>query len=419
MDKRKLIIAILAGFMAAVMIFGLVAMVLPTPADAKSSSQIEEQIKDLEKEQNALEKELKDLESQKKENLAEIQDIVDQKAIIEQQAGILKEQTDNLNEQIAAYAVLIADKQTELEKAEAQVEILHEQYKERIRAMEENGSLSYWEVLFQASSFTDLLDRMTMIQEIEAADRRRLQEMKDAAKAVEDAKATLEAEKASLEQAKATLVALQAQMEAKEAEADELLQQLLAKGEEYDRYIMDVEGKHEELDDLIDKAEKELDEAKRKEYLEYISTMPSSGGGGNVSVDAEGIEWIVPCKYKKLTSPFGYRIHPVYKEWRMHNGVDLANGCPTPVVATRSGVVIEAGYDKSSGYHVIIDHLDGFQSMYKHFCKGSLKVEKGDVVIAGEQIGCIGTTGVSTGNHLHFGIRYKGEWVNPMKYIGN
>ncbi len=417
MDKKKLLIAILAGMMAAIMIFGLIAMVVPTQASAASSVEIKEQIKDLEKQQSKLEAQLDELEKQKKENLSEIQDIVDQKSVIEQQASILHEQVENVNSQIAAYAVLIADKQRELEQAEARLEALNQKHKERIRAMEENGDLSYWAVLFQASSFTDLLDRLNMVQEIASSDRRRLQEMADAKKEVEQAKASLEEEKAALEASKVELTTLQAEMEAKHQEADELLQSLLAKGEEFDKYMEEAEDKMEKLDDELDDAEKALDEAERREYLEYIATLPSNGGG-NVSVDAEGIEWIVPCKYKKLTSPFGYRIHPVYKVWKMHNGVDLANSCPTPILATRSGVVIDAGYDSSSGYHVQIDHLDGFVSMYKHLCK-SPSVKVGDVVIAGDVIGCMGTTGVSTGVHLHFGIKYKGEWQNPMKYIGN
>lgn len=417
MDKRKLFIAILAGVLAAVIILGIVAMVVPAPVSAASSSEIKEQIKDLEREQTKLKAELKELEKKKKENLSEIKDIVDQKSVIEQQASLLFEQVELVNSQIASYAVLIADKQAEVDQAQSKLEALKKKHKERIRAMEENGKLSYWLVLFEATSFTDLLDRMTMIQEIAASDNRRLQEMAKAAEEVEAAKNALEAERKALEENKAELVTLQAEMEAKHKEADALLQALLEKGEEFDDYMSEAEDKMDELDDELDKAEKELSEAERKEYLEYISTMPSNGGGQS-SIDGNGIRWVVPCKYRKLTSPFGYRIHPVYKKWKMHNGVDLANSCPTPIWAARSGVVIDAGYDDSSGYHVQIDHLDGFVTMYKHFCKKP-SVKVGDIVIAGDVIGCMGTTGVSTGVHLHFGVKYKGEWVNPMDYIGN
>jgi murein DD-endopeptidase MepM/ murein hydrolase activator NlpD len=137
-----------------------------------------------------------------------------------------------------------------------------------------------------------------------------------------------------------------------------------------------------------------------------------------VNVDKQGIAWADPCVYTTISSPFGYRIHPVYKVRKMHNGVDLTNVSNTPIYATRSGVVVDSSYDSSSGYHVVIDHLDGYKSCYLHLRKQSdLKV--GDVVIIGDYVGAMGTTGVSTGTHLHFGISYNDKWVNPMNYIYN
>jgi murein DD-endopeptidase MepM/ murein hydrolase activator NlpD len=136
----------------------------------------------------------------------------------------------------------------------------------------------------------------------------------------------------------------------------------------------------------------------------------------DAAFDQNGVMWVSPCVYKRLSSPFGYRIHPVYNEWKMHNGVDLTNKSKTPIYAVRSGVVIDSGYDPSSGYHVIIDHLDGYKSYYLHlYAKSELKV--GDVIVIGDYIGPMGTTGVSTGTHLHFGISYKSNWVDPMDYI--
>lgn len=128
--------------------------------------------------------------------------------------------------------------------------------------------------------------------------------------------------------------------------------------------------------------------------------------------------WLTPCEYKKISSPFGYRIHPVYKVWKMHNGVDLTNKSRTPIYATKSGIVIDSSWDDSSGYHVVIDHLDGYKSCYFHLRNAS-ELKVGDVVTIGDYIGPMGTTGVSTGTHLHFGISYNGEWVDPMNYIYN
>ena len=129
-----------------------------------------------------------------------------------------------------------------------------------------------------------------------------------------------------------------------------------------------------------------------------------------------GISWVDPCVYKKISSPFGMRIHPVYGDWRMHNGVDLPNKHKTPIYATRSGVVIDSGWDDSSGWHVTIDHMDGYKSTYLHMNSQS-KLKIGDFVFVGDYIGPMGTTGTSTGTHLHFGISINDEWVDPMLFI--
>ena len=169
------------------------------------------------------------------------------------------------------------------------------------------------------------------------------------------------------------------------------------------------------MEEELRSAEKALDEAKKREYLEYINTIKNAPGP--VKTDANGIKWVVPCYYSRVSSQFGNRIHPVHNVLKMHNGVDLAGDCPTPIWATRGGVVTVAGWDDSAGYYVKIDHLDGYASIYMHLCKMP-SVRVGDVVQAGTKIGCMGTTGTSTGVHLHFGILYNGSYVNPMKYIG-
>ena len=112
---------------------------------------------------------------------------------------------------------------------------------------------------------------------------------------------------------------------------------------------------------------------------------------------------------------YGWRIHPVHKDWRFHYGIDLAASKGTPIVASRSGVVEFAKYSSSAGYYVKIDHQDGFDTVYMHMTHYIVK--KGDKVSAGQVIGYVGSTGTSTGNHLHFGVMYKGSYVNPADYL--
>jgi murein DD-endopeptidase MepM/ murein hydrolase activator NlpD len=141
-------------------------------------------------------------------------------------------------------------------------------------------------------------------------------------------------------------------------------------------------------------------------------------GGISIAVHTykDGTTWAEPCVYKRISSPFGYRKHPIRGNWSMHTGVDLTNASKTPIRATRSGVVIGAGWGNSSGYYVTIDHLDGTYSYYMHLYKKP-DVKRGDVVLIGDYLGGMGTTGESTGVHLHFGIKKNGKYVNPMDYI--
>ena len=415
MKNKKLIAAILAGFLALVLTFGLVAGVLPQIVSGASLSELEKQLNDLKSQKKDIEKEIKGLKSQLSDNLDNMEAIVNQKDTIDQEIFMLHEQTENLNQQISTYVLLIADKQEELDEANARLTELNIKNKERIRAMEENGAVSYWSVLFKANSFADLLDRLNMVEEIAAADQRRLKEMSEASKLVEEAKAVLEKERAALEVSKAELAETEAVLEERRAEADKLLAELIATGEEYEKLLDEAEDKVKDLKDDIADAQDAYNEA---EYQQWLSTSKPGGtvtGGGGASNTVNGVTWIVPCKYKRVSSAYGWRIHPVYGYKKFHYGIDLAANKGTPIVASRAGKVIKATYDKSAGYFVTIDHGDGFSSKYLHMTHYIVK--KGDYVSAGQVIGYVGSTGASTGPHLHFGIIYKGEYVNPANYI--
>ena len=421
MKNKKLWVSLLAGIMAAVMILTLLLQLIPVPAEAASSSEIQNQIDEMEKEQQALQDALDELESKRDANQTEIESMVQQKDIVDQQISLLYEQIDNMNDQIAAYAVMIADKQTELDKAEADLQAMKEKHLERIRALEEDGQLSYWSVLFEASSFFDFLDRLSMVEEIAAADSRRLKEMRKAAEEVEAAKAELLTEREEMKAAKAMLDETQAELEAKSEKAQELLSALIAKGEEFEALMGQLEDEQKEYSDMLADKKAEYDEAKYKEYMATATqpTRPSGGGnGGKPMVDTSGLTWVIPCDYTMVSSAFGWRVHPIEKVEKFHNGVDLwAPGIKgKPIYATREGVVAYSGWYGSGGHTVKIDHLDGFQSIYMHMT--NYIVKEGDFVTAGQIIGYVGSTGGSTGPHLHFEIRYDGTPYNPMQFIG-
>lgn len=454
MNDKKFWVSLIAGILAVAMLLTLVLSVLPAFADAaQSSSAIKEQINQMEKEQaqtqeelDALKEQLAALNDQQDANKQEITVLLAEKDLIDQQVGLLYSQIANINEQIAAYNVLIADKQEELEKAEQKRDELNQKYKERIRAMEEDGYMTYWSVLFEANSFMDLLDRLNMVEEIAESDNKRLEELRAAAAAVEAAKEELLAERASLEQVKAELSATQEEFLLKGVEAEAVLRELTvvlkeleADEEAYRETMKEFEGEAQRQDELMAQLKEKYDDAVYQEYLATMTTAPGPTGanGGDIKkagtslVDEEGIVWLVPCDYMWVSSAWGYRTHPVTGEinsW--HPGVDLATPCymrkdgttDSPIIASRAGYVTYAGWDSIGGWEVIIDHLDGYQTRYLHMCTRPF-VSAGQMVAAGEVLGCIGSTGRSTGNHLHFGI-YKWsdsvQWwsdVNPMLYI--
>ena len=395
--------------------FALALCLAATPVFAKSSDEIREEIRQLEEQSEANRQQMEELEEKISQNFQEMTDLVESKDAIDRQISLLYQQKDNLTAQIRAYGQLVADKQEELDAAQAALDALREQYKERIRAMEEQGNLSYWSVLFKASSFADLLDRIQMIREIAQADQKRMEELAAATDTVEGAKAALEAEKALLEASRQELDELEATLTEKRALAEAMLRQLVERDAEFQILLNESEEKQDSLMEELAQKETELDEAEYREWLE--SYVPPVTEEPSPEIPENDSDWITPVPWYILSSPFGMRMHPVLGYERMHNGVDMACDEGTPIYASRGGVVTVASYQAGgAGNYVQIDHGDGFKSIYMHMTR--YIVEPGQYVAPGQTIGFVGNTGLSKGNHLHFGISYNGTYVNPMAYIG-
>lgn len=469
MNNRKKLVQILAGIMAAIMLLTLILGLIPTKASAASSKEIKKQINALKEQNKQLEQQKVDVQAQYEENEDEIANMVNQKYAIDQEIVLLYEQIDNISQQLSAYGLLIADQQDELDDAQDRLDDLSSKNKERIRAMEEDGSISYWSVLFKANSFSDLLDRLNMIEEIAAADRRRLKEMSQAAEEVALAKEELVLEKEELELTKEELDATEVQLAQKQAEAQQILNDLIEKGYElenlYDQYELEIQQTLDEI--AMKEAEYELQ--KELEWIAYMATYTtppteppatqapstqateapsgdgennngSSGDTGNESGSDEGKEteatkateatqpatqptepsssgesWMVPCSYRQLSSPFGDRDAPTAGASSNHQGIDLAGPEGTPIYATRSGVVTVNSSSRSAGNYITIRHDNTYSSIYMHLSRSAVK--KGQTVKQGELIGYMGSTGIVTGSHLHFGIIKNGSYVNPANYM--
>ena len=388
----------------------LVLSCVPIQAGAsEKTDKIEDELGSLKSENADIQAEIDAVRQQYTAASNQIQDLVNRKNAVDQEIALLHSQILNINQQVIAYGQLIADAQDDMDEESQRLDELNEKHKARIRAMEEGGTVSYWEVLFQASSFTDFLDRMAMIEEIAQSDQRRLEEIQQAADDLSSTQAKMQQELRSRAEAQQTLADSESLLAEKRTESDGLLRSLAAQKEEFELLLDDSEAKQDALMKEIAQKEKELANAQYEEKLAKLALQ-----GQNPPSNAT---WITPVSGYTITSAFGMRIHPVYKYALMHNGIDMA--CPqgTPIYATRAGKVTTASYQAGgAGYYVSINHGDGFSSIYMHMT--NYVVSSGQSVAAGQLIGYVGSTGVSTGPHLHFGVSYAGTYVNPMAYIG-
>ena len=420
MKSRNKFTRIVCVALAVIMLVSLVSTALIMLVNAASSKEIEKELVDLRAQQAELKKQSDALKAEINQNEAETQTLIEKKADIDKQMDMSRQTIENLNAQIQQYSLLIADKQSELEDSLAEEAALNEQYKARLRTMEETGKISYWSILFGARSFSDLLDKIDMIQEIAKADQLMMEKLKAMSEKIAGERADLETQMDDLNAAKDELAVQQAELETQRAESDELLIQMAKEYESMSAEYADYEAMEDELSAQIAKSETDYFNALSREEAARIAaaaknnTGSSSASGSSGSASASG--FVFPMAYAtKITDAYGYRIHPLSGTKKWHNGVDFAAGEGTAIYATKAGTVTSATYNEAYGYMVTINHGDGYSSLYGHMTNYIVSV--GDTVSAGQTIGYVGSTGWSTGPHLHFTIYYNGSDVNPLNYV--
>lgn len=391
------------------------------PAFAVSSSELQDQLDELEKQADELDAQRRELQEQIDANDAETLSVVDQRAKVDHDVSLIYDQIQNLNAQLKQYNLLIAEKQSELDELQSSQTDLLARYKQRLRAMQEQGDISYWAVVFKASSFAEMLNRLAMVEEIAKSDQRMMQELRDMATGILDAKNALAEEKVAAEEKKLELASAQEQLDAKRAESEELLDKLISDAE----LLKEEDAKYDSLKaDLLDEiAQKEKEytkqlEAERRAQEEANRNNGSSGGNGGSGTNENGEpftpapsseNFIFPLPTNigsRVTSPYGYRYHPVTGVYKLHNGVDFAAYAGRPIYASKSGKVTTATYSNAWGNYVVINHGDGYSTLYAHMT--NYIVSYGQYVEQGQTIGYVGSTGNSTGNHCHFEMSYNG-----------
>lgn len=383
----KPLIRTLALLLAAVLTFSLVVCVLPGEAGAATS------VSSLEKKQEKLAAQIKALEKQLAQAKKDQASALKQKNLLSSQISAYQEDIDNTNSLIAAYEKQIDEQQQLIVLNTADYDDLYEKLKDRIRVMYENGDVSYLEVLLTSANISDLVTRADMVNAIVGADRKKLNELLEARARIEEAKAKLEATKTGLEEKKSELSAKKNTLAQKQSEADRLLSQLSSQVTANKENLIELEKEEEKVAKEIAAAAKEA--AGKKQYV-----------GGTFS-------WPLPG-YTRISSYFGMRVHPITKKYKLHTGIDLPAPKGTAILSANYGTVIKAQYNTAYGNFVMVDHGGGKVTLYAHMSKMSVK--KGDEVAKNQKLGEVGTTGYSTGNHLHFEIIINGSQVNPLNY---
>lgn len=381
--SRK-VVKITAIVISAIFLFGIVGSLCMQFVFAAS---LQEQLNQANKEQKAAEQKRNEAQGKRAKTLEESQNL-------EREIYSLQEQVDTLTEQISETDSKLAVEVEKLEIATKKAENQYDSFKERFRVMCEDGATSYLEILFSAESFSDLIDRLEIAKEISSYD-------KEIFDVMENSRLQIEASKNAIE-------TLKAEQESRKAQKQEQTNALEAKKAENDAYVKELQADIANYDKVIAEKERAQDALRQQ-----IASSLSTSSGGRVYV---GGEFMWPATSTYITSPFSpNRKNPVTGKMRKHTGVDIGAAHGTSIKAANAGTVTLAGWNSGYGYCVIIDHGGGRATLYGHMSK--ILVSKGQSVNKGTEIGKVGSTGNSTGPHLHFEILINGSPVNPMNYF--
>lgn len=393
-DLRRILTTIMAVLLAALMLLPMLTMAIGG-AGAVTQSEIDK-LKQQQQASKNRQQELKDELAGLKEDQAAAQQ---KRNLLQQQLNAIADEIDNIDAQISYYDGQIAQKEAERVEAVAREEEQYKLFCQRVRAMEEDGDVTYWSVLFASESFSDLLSRIADIDQVMEYDNAVMNQLVETRRQIEAIKAELEQSKADQEAIRVEKEAVRAEQEKKVAEAKKLLDEINASAEKVNEALDAENAAIAKLNADIAKKQKEMEEERRK---------------NNVVLDTgSGYTWPLPGYYK-LTSAFGYRIHPITGRPHSHTGIDIPAPYGTSVKAARGGQVITSGRHSSYGEYVVIDHGNGNSTLYAHMSSRSVSV--GQIVKQGQEVGKVGSTGSSTGNHLHLEIRVNYTRVDPEKY---
>lgn len=379
----------------------------PAPAAASTLSSYQQKQKEIKSELAEKQQEIKDAKNSISEYQSQLQSI-----------------NANLNaaqDQLAAVNASLEQAEVELIQTEAELKVEQENldtqldaYSNRLRQNYIDGRVSLLDVVLQSTSMEDFITRSYYMEKILEYDNNMIDTINSSIDKIEEKKAEQEQQKADMEALQAEKQSVVAELESAQSEKQSLVasaqEEKAAAEAEYDSMLADSKALTSEINSLI---------AKQKEQAAQQSSGgssgSSSGGGGNYQTGSGTYSWPLPSSYRTITSNYGMRMHPTKHVYKMHTGIDISAPGGTSIYAADSGTVILSRYYGSYGNCVIVDHGNNTVTLYAHM--SSTAVSVGQSVSRGQTIGYVGSTGASTGNHLHFEVRVGGSCVSPWNYV--
>lgn len=424
MNKRKKIwMRILAVVLAVLLLGSTLYMILDfllLPVNASSLDELNEQQAEIEEEKKQLKAQQQDLSAQRADLQASINALKEnisasqaQKEEYDRLIVVTEQELDNLTQQIDVLEREIEIKRQEYDIAAAEEEVRWETFCGQLRSMEESGDITYMDILMGGvNSFADLLSRLDMVDEVNARGEQLIHEMELVRQEVTLAQQALYDAKGICEDKKAEQEDLQREYEALREESTRLIQEMEGMLAEQQRSAQELA----ELAAELDKQERQLD-AEAYSLLKQIEELERQELMKNAGVNATGTYLWPSSDSYYVTSLFGTRYHPILHYWRTHYGIDIGAAYDTKIYASDGGVVVTSESSYSYGNYVMIAHGNGRYTLYAHMSKRLVSVD--DVVKQGTVIGLVGSTGYSTGPHIHFEIIENGERVDPLQYFSN
>ncbi|MBO5487866.1 MAG: peptidoglycan DD-metalloendopeptidase family protein [Eubacterium sp.] len=395
--RRKKLYGIMTLVLCGVLSVAVVTPVLAVNYDKKIEEAKKEK-KEYSKKAEELQKEIEELEKSREDTLAYIEKL-------DKKTEAVEEELEKLKAKISETEGVLKTAEKELAAAQEEEQKQYDIMKKRIKYMYENGSQDYLEILFGSHSVADLLNRAEYIEKISAYDKRIFKEYEKVKNKVEQKKQEIEAKLSELEGMKEDQTAEKKALSKLKKKKKEQIKQ-------YDKELNESQDKASEYARQAAKAEAEVEKLLEQKQDE-IDKANDAGGGGVGGGDGS-LRW--PLKVSgRISSTFGRRSSPTAGASTYHKGIDIAASSGTPIVAAGAGTVVTATYSSSAGNYVMISHGNRLYTVYMHCSR--LAVKEGDTVSSGQVIAYVGSTGISTGAHLHFGVSKNGSYVNPLQFV--